>query len=126
MTDCHTSICKQLANNCRQVHVPIIASSGSGKGFAYLQFDDPESAVQALKEVDGTVFQGRLVHILPAAAKRETKLDEYAISKLPLKKQKQIQRKAEASSSTFNWNALYMNVCFEYIFIFGRYWRIQI
>ena len=76
--------------------------------------------MQALKEVDGTIFQGRLVHILPAAAKRETKLDEYALSKLPLKKQKQIQRKAEASSSTFNWNALYMNVCFEYVSVFGR------
>ncbi|OCL12545.1 RNA-binding domain-containing protein [Glonium stellatum] len=99
----------QSFGSLQEVHVPVVASSRVGKGFAYIQFDDPESAVQALKEVDGTIFQGRLVHILPAAAKRETKLDEFAISKLPLKKQKQIQRKAGASSSTFNWNALYMN-----------------
>lgn len=59
---------------------------------------------------DGSVFQGRLLHILPAAAKKESKLDEFAISKLPLKKQKQIKRKAEAASATFNWNSLYMNV----------------
>jgi multiple RNA-binding domain-containing protein 1 len=36
-------------------------------------------------------------------------LDEFAIAKLPLKKQKQIKKKAEASSTTFNWNSLYMN-----------------
>ena len=60
--------------------------------------------------LDGSVFQGRLLHILPAAAKKESKLDEFAISKLPLKKQKQIKRKAEAASTTFNWNSMYMNV----------------
>jgi multiple RNA-binding domain-containing protein 1 len=49
------------------------------------------------------------LHILPAAAKRQTKLDEFAIAKLPLKKQKQIKRKADASSTTFNWNSLFMN-----------------
>lgn len=49
------------------------------------------------------------MHILPAAAKRETKLDEYALSKLPLKKQKQIRKKTEAAVSNFSWNSLYMN-----------------
>jgi multiple RNA-binding domain-containing protein 1 len=49
------------------------------------------------------------LHILPAAAKRENKLDEFAIAKLPLKKQKQIKKKADASSSAFNWNSLFMN-----------------
>lgn len=59
--------------------------------------------------MDGKVFQGRLLHILPAAAKRETTLDDFALSKLPLKKQQQIKRKREAASATFNWNSLYMN-----------------
>lgn len=45
---------------------------------------------------------------MPAAAKRENKLDEFAISKLPLKKQKEIRKKADAATS-FNWNSLYMN-----------------
>ncbi len=47
---------------------------------------------------------------MPANVKRETTLDEFAISKLPLKKQQQIKRKADAVSSTFNWNSMYMNV----------------
>lgn len=59
--------------------------------------------------MDGKVFQGRLLHILPGAKERETQLDDYTLSKLPLKKQQQIKRKREATSSTFNWNALFMN-----------------
>ena len=86
------------------------SKTGQGKGFAFVQYEDHGCAVSAFEKLDGTVFQGRLLHLIPASAKRENKLDEYALSKLPLKKQKQIQRKAEASSSTFNWNAMYMNV----------------
>ncbi|KAF2758794.1 putative pre-rRNA processing protein Mrd1 [Pseudovirgaria hyperparasitica] len=92
-----------------EVHVPVSKKTGSSKGFAYIQYVDAESASKALEELDGTTFAGRLLHILPAAAKKETKLDEFALSKLPLKKQQQIRRKADASTSTFNWNSLYMN-----------------
>lgn len=83
--------------------------TGIVKGFAYLQFTDPDSALQALRSMDGKVFQGRLLHILPAQAKRESQLDEFTLAKLPLKKQQQIKRKRDAATSTFNWNALYMN-----------------
>ena len=90
--------------------MPVESRSSKGKGYAYLQYTSNMSAVEAYKALDGSVFQGRLLHILPAAAKKESKLDEFAISKLPLKKQKQIKRKAEAASGTFNWNSMYMNV----------------
>lgn len=83
--------------------------TNAGKGFAYLQFTDPESAVDAARNMDGKVFQGRLLHILPAAAKRTSELDDFALSKLPLKKQQQIKKRRDAATSTFNWNALYMN-----------------
>ena len=92
-----------------QVHIPT-DGKGSSKGFAYVVFIEAEGAIQAYRELDGKSFQGRLLHIIPAVAKKTTHLDEYAISKLPLKKQKQIRLKAEASSSTLNWNSMYMNV----------------
>jgi multiple RNA-binding domain-containing protein 1 len=85
-------------------------SSGKAKGFAYLQYVDTESAVEAFKSMDGRTFQGRLLHVLPAAPKRENKLDEFAISQLPLKQQMKIRRKMEASSATHKWNPLYMNM----------------
>lgn len=75
-----------------------------------MQYVDASSAIDAYKALDGKTFQGRLLHILPASAKKTYKIDEYELSKLPLKKQKQIKRKMEASSSTFSWNSLYMNV----------------
>lgn len=89
--------------------MPSTKSDGKGKGFAFLQFGDPEHAVEAFKENDGTVFQGRLLHILSGKAKRSDELDEYAISQLPLKKQKEVMRKKNAGAHTFNWNSLYLN-----------------
>lgn len=75
-----------------------------------MQYVDASSAIDAYKGLDGKTFQGRLLHILPASAKKTYKIDEYELSKLPLKKQKQIKRKVDAASSTFSWNSLYMNV----------------
>lgn len=74
-----------------------------------MQFKNPDEAVEAYLDNDNTIFQGRLLHIISAKAKKDTKLDEFEISKLPLKKQKEIKRKQDASRATFNWNSLYLN-----------------
>ncbi|GIZ42806.1 hypothetical protein CKM354_000606000 [Cercospora kikuchii] len=95
--------------NCEQIHIPLDKTSGAAKGFAYVQYTDPDSAERALVELDGRIFQGRLMHILPGAAKREKKLDDFDLAKLPLKKQQEIKRKREAANTVFSWNALYMN-----------------
>lgn len=84
-------------------------NTGASKGFVYVQYENHSAAAEAFHNLDGEPFQGRLLHIIPAAAKREKKLDEFEIAKLPLKKQREIKKKAEASKSTFNWNSLYMN-----------------
>jgi len=89
--------------------VSLDSKTGQPKGFAFLHFEDPEQAVEAYQQLDGTVFQGRLLHIIAGSAKREDKLDEFTLSKLPLKKQKQIQKKSGATSSAFSWNSMYMN-----------------
>ncbi|KAI5358235.1 Putative RNA recognition motif domain, nucleotide-binding alpha-beta plait domain superfamily [Septoria linicola] len=95
--------------NLEQIHIPLDKTSGSSKGFAYVQYTDPDSAEKALVDRDGRTFQGRLIHILPATAKREKKIDDFELAKLPLKKQQEIKRKREAANTVFNWNALYMN-----------------
>ncbi|KFY03877.1 hypothetical protein O988_01138 [Pseudogymnoascus sp. VKM F-3808] len=91
-----------------EIHLPLDAA-GTSKGFVLVQYEDHAAAAEAFHNVDGEPFQGRLLHILPAAAKRDKKLDEFEIAKLPLKKQRLIKKKAEATSSAFNWNSLYMN-----------------
>ncbi|RBR24939.1 uncharacterized protein FIESC28_02209 [Fusarium coffeatum] len=91
-----------------EVHLPA-SKSGTSKGFALILFTEPSGAVEAFQAMDGATFQGRILHIIPASAKRDTALDEFALSKLPLKKQNMIRKKQNASTSTFNWNALYMS-----------------
>ncbi|CAO2658147.1 Nn.00g074070.m01.CDS01 [Neocucurbitaria sp. VM-36] len=92
-----------------EVHVPLKKIDGKGKGFAFVQFKNPDEAVEAYLDNDNTIFQGRLLHIISAKAKKDTKLDDFEISKLPLKKQKEIRRKQDAVKATFNWNSLYLN-----------------
>ena len=76
-----------------QVHLPL-DSAGTSKGFVLVQYVDPAAAAEAYHNLDGEPFQGRLLHVLPAAGKRENKLDEFAIAKLPLKKQREIKKKS--------------------------------
>lgn len=91
------------------MHIPVDKKSSNSKGFAYILFQDHSNAVEAFKSLDGTIYQGRLLHIIPASSKRETTLDEYTLSKLPLKQQRAIKRKQSAATSQFSWNSMYMN-----------------
>ncbi|VUC38273.1 unnamed protein product [Clonostachys rosea] len=100
--------CFQKFGPIEEVHIPV-SKAGSSKGFALVLFVESSHAVEAFQSMDGSTFQGRLIHIIPADAKRDAGLNEWEISKLPLKKQNMIRKKAEASSSTFNWNSLFMS-----------------
>lgn len=91
------------------MHLSKDQRSGQSKGFAYIQYRDPEAAKNAVVDLDGKPFQGRLLHIIAADEKKHKSLDEIELLKLPLKKQQQIKRKA-AASSFFNWNSLFMSV----------------
>lgn len=98
-----------LTSNIYQVHIPTDRSSANNKGLAFVSFAESESAVAAFQAIDGATFQGRLLHVLPASRKRDHNLDEFALSKLPLKTQAKIRKKAQASTSKFNWSTLYMS-----------------
>ncbi|CEJ54075.1 Putative Multiple RNA-binding domain-containing protein [Penicillium brasilianum] len=92
-----------------EIHVAFDTRTETSKGFAYIQYTNADAALDAYRALDGKHFQGRLLHILPAAAKKTYKIDDVELSKLPLKKQKQIKRKMGATSTAFSWNSLYMN-----------------
>ena len=92
-----------------QIHLVTDTQKAVGKGLGYVQFVEPSDAEQALLALDGRDFQGRLMHILPSTDKKTQNLSDYEISKLPLKQQRALKRKTQASSSTFSWNSLYMN-----------------
>lgn len=92
-----------------EVHVALDTRTGESKGFAYVLFKSPEDAVNAYLELDKQIFQGRLLHILPADAKKSHRLNEFDLKNLPLKKQRELERKSTANQQIFSWNSLYMN-----------------
>ncbi|KAL5525252.1 MRD1 [Sanghuangporus sanghuang] len=93
-----------------QVHIPLDPVSKSPKGIAFVKFRDPSCAVRAYEELDKTSFQGRLLHILPAAEQKGTGVKgvEEAPGKQSVKKEKEKKRKQTATRE-FNWSMLYMN-----------------
>ncbi|CEP61586.1 RNA-binding ribosome biosynthesis protein MRD1 LALA0_S03e06194g [Lachancea lanzarotensis] len=92
-----------------EVHVALDTRTGKSKGFAYVMFKNPDDAVTAYVELDKNIYQGRLLHILPADEKKSHRLDEFDLKNLPLKKQRALKRKANASQDSFSWNSLYMS-----------------
>ena len=93
-----------------QVNIPRDYGTGAGKGIGFVQYENTSDAVAAFNKLDGTIFQGRLLHVIPAESKRGSAIDETTLQQMPVKKRKAIQKKTEAMSSTFSWNSMFMNV----------------
>ncbi|XP_074061946.1 putative RNA-binding protein 19 [Macrotis lagotis] len=89
-----------------EVHYPIDGLTKKPKGFAFITYMFPEHAVKAYAEVDGQVFQGRMLHVLPSTIKKETNESSDAAAS-SYKKKKALKDKA-TSSSSHNWNTLFM------------------
>ncbi|KAI3887283.1 hypothetical protein MKW98_031235 [Papaver atlanticum] len=49
-----------------EVHLVVDRDSNRSKGIAYVLYKLPEFAVRAFEELDNSMFQGRILHILPA------------------------------------------------------------
>ena len=89
-----------------------------GKGFAYVSYQRGEDAVRALAALDASIFQGRIVHLLPA---RPTPAQRAAAAAAggaaagkaagkgasSYKDKKEAELRASAGDSK-NWNALFM------------------
>lgn len=63
-----------------EVHLPIDKTTKRMTGIGFVTFVMPEHAVKAFNEVDGKVFQGRLLHILPARNKKTNDDEEYSVT----------------------------------------------
>ncbi|XP_074868755.1 putative RNA-binding protein 19 [Carettochelys insculpta] len=90
-----------------EIHFPIDSLTKKPKGFAFITYMIPEHAVKAFAEVDGQVFQGRMLHVLPSTIKKEEKENPDVAGSSSYKKQKESKDKANSASS-HNWNALFI------------------
>jgi len=93
------------------VHIIVDKSTRKSKGYALVTFMESEDAVRAFNELDGSIFMGRLLHMLPgkAAPRQEDGLDpELNAGTSSYKKDKEAKMKQEEATNTVAWNTLFM------------------
>jgi len=100
-----------------QVHIPVDRSTKQSKGLGFIKFSNPSHALQSLRNKNGSIFQGRLIHILAAVDQSsEPTEDPNTITskkerEKTLKQKKLEERKENAGGkkAEFEWSMLYMN-----------------
>ncbi|KAK1796435.1 hypothetical protein P4O66_009487 [Electrophorus voltai] len=91
-----------------ELHFPIDTLTKKPKGFAFVTYMIPENAVTALSQLDGHIFQGRVLHIIPSRIKKEKpEQDDSVPGSSSYKRQKDAKDKA-GSGSAHNWNTLFL------------------
>ncbi|CBQ71105.1 probable RNA-binding protein [Sporisorium reilianum SRZ2] len=91
----------------KQVHIPLDKQTKASKGLAFVSFSDPAHALAAFRAKDGSTFQGRLLHLLPAVNK-DAPADADSKKAATLKQARADQKKQDAAKD-FNWSMLYMS-----------------
>lgn len=87
-----------------EIHIPLSKDLKVGYGIAFVTYLLPEHAINASSVLDGTVFQGRIIHIMPASANQSSE-DMTAAS---FKAKKMQNLKKNASQSDHHWNSLFI------------------
>ncbi|XP_012282363.1 probable RNA-binding protein 19 isoform X2 [Orussus abietinus] len=87
-----------------EVNLPVDKVTRKLKAFGTVTFLMPEHAVKAYTELDGSIFHGRMLHILPGKAKSDDLAEQDGLS---YKDKKDLKDKATANS-THNWNTLFL------------------
>ena len=89
-----------------EVYLPLDKTTKQNKGYAFVSYLMPEHAVKALNALDGTTFQGRMLHLIPAETKPEPEKEiENAGSSYKTEKEAALKKSA---GSSHNWNALFV------------------
>ncbi|KAG8371486.1 hypothetical protein BUALT_Bualt13G0092700 [Buddleja alternifolia] len=96
-----------------EVHIVVDKDTKRSKGFAYVSFALPESAARVLEETNRSIFQGRLLRVMPAEQKNYSDKQEINSSgnnhSKTFKQQRNAEKKAsEASGNCRSWNSLFM------------------
>jgi multiple RNA-binding domain-containing protein 1 len=91
-----------------EVHLPV-DDQNINKGFGFVTLTSDILAQRALEELDGTDFQGRLLHILPAKRNQRQTSFTFATEEPELKyKDKQAIEKRQNAHNTTGWSASYL------------------
>jgi multiple RNA-binding domain-containing protein 1 len=106
-------LCKKFGE-ISLVHIPIDSQSKKNKGYGYVLFMIPENADQAIRALDNSIFQGRVIHASMAKKlipKQSHKAGFFKDLSNMTYKQKQLlaQKMKDAANGTHqNWNSTFM------------------
>lgn len=89
-----------------EVNLPVDRVTRKSKGFGTVTFLMTEHAVKAYSELDGSILDGRMLHVLPGKA-QPNPMEEIDEAGLTYKQKKELKAKATAGSS-HNWNTLFL------------------
>lgn len=96
--------------NIKEIHLPL-DDSYRFKGFAFIEFIESESARKAKEKIDATIFQGRLIHILPGKiSQKKIKFSEITddLKENMNFNKKKIIKKKEGGKNDKTWNSLFI------------------
>ena len=71
--DLENLFCKY--GNLVEINLPIDKNSKKMTGYAFVTYMFPEHAIKAFTELDGTVFQGRILYLVPGKSKKSREGD---------------------------------------------------
>lgn len=89
-----------------EVNLPVDRTTRKPKGFGTVTFLMPEHAIRAYSELDGSILNGRMLHLLPGKTKSSL-MDHLDQENLSYKQKKDLKNKITANSS-HNWNTLFL------------------
>lgn len=86
------------------------------KGFGIVEFADTMQAGEALRERDGQIFQGRLLHVIPGeperlqanGMKKVKSDDKYGSSSYKTEKEEERRKNAGSKADQFSWHSLFV------------------
>ncbi len=84
-----------------EVHLPVDRITRSSKGFAFISYLLPEHAGLAFSSLDGTPFQGRMLHLLPSKVKPEDEQGQGQTPGSSYKRDKEAKMKKTAGKNQF-------------------------
>ncbi|TPX40967.1 hypothetical protein SeMB42_g05799 [Synchytrium endobioticum] len=91
-----------------EVHISINKQTLQPKGYAFITYMIPEHALKAYMELDGKIFMGRILEVLPGKEKLVLGATDQDEDGMTFKEKREKQRRADAGNS-FTWNTLFMN-----------------
>eukprot|EP00817_Percolomonadidae_sp_ATCC50343_P003514 CAMPEP_0117428622 /NCGR_PEP_ID=MMETSP0758-20121206/8289_1 /TAXON_ID=63605 /ORGANISM="Percolomonas cosmopolitus, Strain AE-1 (ATCC 50343)" /LENGTH=764 /DNA_ID=CAMNT_0005215081 /DNA_START=213 /DNA_END=2506 /DNA_ORIENTATION=- len=92
-----------------EVYRPIDHTTRKSLGFAFVTFMFSEEAQKALNSLNGTFFQGRLLHVLPAHSRQAHQKEEAVLNDENASHKDKVEAKRKMNAeNTVNWNTLYM------------------